>query len=612
MKILRECFLFQPCCRERKTLFWLWNWGWLIMAAVGTSILSLLLARGQYRLQIFLGYFRHPMIFLLNTLPVVMLIVLLYCLIGRAWIAFLAGSAPVMAMSVGNYFKLLCRDDPFLFADVPDITTAMGVAGRYDISMDGRLALCLLCLALGTAFLYLFVRGRPRNLRWRLLGAAALVLGAIPLGGLYTNQNIYANKTQNYEYASQWSATQVFLSRGFLYPFLHSIPDAFPEKPAGYSQELALEILSSYTAEDIPEERRVNVIGIQLEAFNDLERLGFTGISPEVYERFHALEAESYAGSLITDIFAGGTIQTERSFLTGDADLDNFRRATGSYVRYFSEQGYATEGSHPCYDYFYNRKNVNLYLGFDQYWFFENRYGAITGGYIGMDDTLFPDLWELYQARDASRPYFQFSVTYQGHGPYTTDALDGGGSYWIGDYQEESTYYILNNYLHWVHNTGENLAAFADALREDEAPVVLVAFGDHNPWLGYGNSVYQEQDINLDTSTEEGFRNYYGTRYLIWANNAARTVLGNDFTGTGPDVSPCFLMNVLFEQCGWGAGSAFMQTAEELRELSGVVSENGFYIETEGGFTREPSAAVREAQARYEIAQFYRKQHPEW
>ena len=34
--------------------------------------------------------------------------------------------------------------------------------------------------------------------------------------------------------------------------------------------------------------------------------------------------------------------------------------------------------------------------------------------------------------------------------------------------------------------------------------------------------------------------------------------------GTGPDVSPCFLMNVLFEQLGW-EGDAYMQAADACR-----------------------------------------------
>ena len=87
---------------------------------------------------------------------------------------------------------------------------------------------------------------------------------------------------------------------------------------------------------------------------------------------------------------------------------------------------------------------------------------------------------------------------------------------------------------------------------------MLAVFGDHKPWLGYSNSAYQELGVNLDTATEEGFYNYYSTRYLIWANDAAKEALGEDFVGEGPDVSSCFLMNLLFDLCGW-QGNAWAQ-----------------------------------------------------
>ena len=610
-KKIRDCFLFQAHCdTDRKRLFWAWNFFFLVASGIGTALLSLLLAIGRYPWHIFFGYFRHPLIALLNILPVVLLILLLYCLVGRAWIAFLVGSVPVMLASVGNYFKIVCRDDPFMFADIPDITTALGISERYDLSMNWRLGFCLFCMVFGTLFLFFFVRGRVRP-RWRLALGAVILLSIIPLVGVYTSDDVYDNKTQNYEYADQWAAPQVFLTRGFVYPFLYSIKEAFPEPPQGYSEEAALEILESYTPQDIPEDKKVNVIGIQLEAFNDLERLGITGIAPEVYEKYHALEAESYTGNLITNIFAGGTVRTERAFLTGDVTLEDFRRDTGSYVWYFKDQGYHAEGIHPYHDYYYNRKNVNSYLGFDQYWFFQNRYDEINDGHIAMDDVLFPDLLQFYQNRDKDTPYFNFTVTYQGHGPYATDALEGTDGWWDGTYSDESTYYILNNYLDSVQETAGQLWDFIQALREDEDPVVVIAFGDHNPWLGYSNSAYHDLGVNLDTSTEEGFYNYYGTRYLIWANDAAKETLNNDFTGEGPDVSPCFLMNVLFEQCGWGSGSAYMQLTGEVMEQIPVINTDGFYVEN-GQVTTALSDTAQELFSRLEIAQFYRKQHSEW
>ena len=54
-----------------------------------------------------------------------------------------------------------------------------------------------------------------------------------------------------------------------------------------------------------------------MEAFADLSLYDIDGLSPEVYRDFHELQAESYSGTLITDIYAGGTTETEWAVLRG-------------------------------------------------------------------------------------------------------------------------------------------------------------------------------------------------------------------------------------------------------------------------------------------------------
>lgn len=85
------------------------------------------------------------------------------------------------------------------------------------------------------------------------------------------------------------------------------------------------------------------------------------------YGTYHEILAESYHGQLLDNVFAGGTINMERAFLTGFAQLKNFRSATNSYARYFAGQGYTVYGSHPSYQWFYNRKNINAFLGLPTY-----------------------------------------------------------------------------------------------------------------------------------------------------------------------------------------------------------------------------------------------------
>ena len=169
-------------------------------------------------------------------------------------------------------------------------------------------------------------------------------------------------------------------------------------------------------------------------------------------------------------------------------------------------------------------------------------------------------------------------------------------------------YYILNNYLASVKDTSEHLTNLVDALREDDAPVVLVVYGDHNPWLGYSNSVYSEQNINIDMANREGFYNYFGTRYMIWANDAAKSALGKDFSGEGPDISPCFLMNLLFEQCGW-QGNAFMQATEAVRQELPVLTSLGRYVSRDGELVETPDEVGQAALETYRALEYYNGTH---
>lgn len=592
---MRTFWLFQHkptgLSRGKQACFWLWNLAWVLAAGICLGGLSLLYAYGTYPSILFRSYFVKGLIAFLNILPVAGLTLLLWLLTGRAWTGFLLSGVVTLGFSIGNYFKLQFRDDPVMFEDLKYLreVKAITAAAQYDLTPDKRILFGVGCVVLGTAALWLFARGVPRK-RVRLPLALVLCLAAVPVSRLYTDTEIYNVKTRNIDFINQWSSTQVYLSKGFVYPFLHSISTGIVRPPEGYSQAQTEALLASYTDQEIPEEERVDLITIQLEAFADFSYLTeVEGVDwTPAYETYHALEAESYTGDLLTNIFAGGTVNTERLFLTGLCSYQNFRAETNSYAWYLQTQGYRTEGSHPCYQWFYNRRNVNRYLGITDYWYFENRFQELSQGGIAPDSVLMPEIFRLYaENRDgAGDPYLSFNVTYQGHGPYSTEENTRGVDYTDGRYSTETTN-IVNNYLGSVADTAEQLRWLLDQFRGEDRPVVVVVFGDHKPWLGDGNSAYQELGISLDTTTEAGFRNYYGTRYLIWANDAAKAALGNDFTGEGEDTSSCFLMSVVFEQCGW-QGSAYMQATEQVRQVLPVITSVG-YCEEKGQLTKELS-----------------------
>ena len=104
----------------------------------------------------------------------------------------------------------------------------------------------------------------------------------------------------------------------------------------------------------------------------------------ELYAPWHELEKNSISGDLLTNIFAGGTVDSEWGFLTGYSRHDDFRVPTDSFVWYLREQGYQTLYDHPGHGWFYNRQNINSYLGFERYRYLEGDYDQLTKAYLSL------------------------------------------------------------------------------------------------------------------------------------------------------------------------------------------------------------------------------------
>lgn len=535
--------------------------------------------------ELFWSYFSHPWILILNLLPPVGLMWLFYLLSRRGWVGYLGGAVPFLALAVANYYKIRLRGDPVLGADLLLVTEAGGILGNYTLEFSRSVCLVLVCGVLGLLVALVLLPKRPMDWPLRLVGPLAIVLAAVPLLlFVYFSPAVY-EKVENGDLINPWAEVEVYSSKGVIYPFLHSCRDMLPSRPKGYDRDAAAAALGAYTDADIPADRRVNVVGVMLEAFADLTTLeglsDYPGVA-EVYAPWRDLAREGVSGQLLTNIFAGGTVDTEWSFLTGFSQYDDFRVDTDSYVWYLRDQGYRTQGGHPGYGWFYNRQNINRYLGFQEYWFTENHYGALVDPVTAAwhsDDVLVREI--LSGAEDVmsgGENVFSFSVSYQNHGPY--EEGDSAGKYLPASAPlSASTRNIVNNYLKGIDATLQSMADLAQGLEEMDEPVVLVLFGDHKPWMGNGNSAYLELGADFSLEELESFESYYATPYLIWANSAARQVLGDTFVpGDGEDISPCFLMNEVFALLGW-EGPAFLQLSDETRARTPLVHQSGRYLE---------------------------------
>lgn len=595
-----------------------WVFLWLTAFGLGIGLLSLYLTANSYAgidaQALWASYMKLPLLVVMNLLLPLLVVYLGFFLFARPWAAYLLSAVPFLGLALASYYKIQLRGDPVLASDLRLIRTAGGIMGNYTFELTEPVKLVIAGFAGMLAFSLVLLRRERMSQRGRLAGL--MVMLALTLASyfeFYTSADIY-EKTANNSLINPWSEVEIYLSRGTTYPFLYSVQDMLPNAPSGYRESEASSTLASYEDQDIPEGEKITFVGIMLEAFSDLTDFPVLDDIPavhEIYEPLHELEERSVSGRLLTNIFAGGTVDTEWGYLTGYSEHEEFRSPVNTYVRYFKSQSYDALYRHPGYSWFYNRSNVNEYLGFDECVFNDTGFGdliSISDALYHSDKVLVDYLLNDIDSRTAEDdPLFLFSVSYQNHGPYPSE------TYWEEYVTPEMTGWsmesccVINNYLAGIRSTVNEMCRMAEELEKRDEPVVFVFFGDHKPWMGNGNSVYTEMGINMDVSTLDGFYNYYATPYVIYANQAARDLLGSDFAEPGGDFSPCFLMAKVFDECGW-EGPGFMQLQREMRAVSPLMSSNGWRMQN-GQLTMELDGTAEDENGRYLRAQYYIETH---
>ena len=568
----------------------------LLLLGIGTGIISMMLGAAYFGMPMFYAYFGSPMLVFLNLLPPVLILFLAYLVGGRAWLAFLITSFIVLALSVIDFLKIQVRSDPLVITDFGLTEEVGNVASGYVMIINWKIYVAAFYVIIGTVVSAVLLKFKPSG-KIRLIGSVIIVaLSVLAYMTLYSSQKLY-NKTEATYEINIWSNSEKSIAKGFTYPFIYNFHDFASWPPEGYKSGQATELLSAYTDDAIPDDKKVNIVSVMLESYADLSTLGVIDFTQDVYDQLHALQEESVYGSLVTNTFAGGTTNSERSYLTGFTCHGDFQNPTNSYIWYLKQQGYYAEGFHAGYEWYYDRDKINENLGYDNYYFLEDLETEDR-----TDEFFFSEVLKLFDSRNVNTPYFSYNLSFQNHGPYDSE-ISCEESYFEQDDLSDSAYCILNNYLDGIADTTEHLTEFIDYFRTLDTPVVVVLFGDHMPWLGNSYVVYNELGINIDLSTEEGFYNFYETPYLIWANDAAKEVLDNDFTGYGGDISPCFLMNKVFDLCSW-QGNAFMKASNALYSRTGIVSAAGYFVEN-NILTTELSDETESIYRNYEIIEYY-------
>lgn len=525
-------------------------------------------------------------VFLLNMVPPFLVYWTLLFLLRKPSLVYGLMSLLTAALCLVNYYKISLRNEPLVFSDFSLAFEAVNMVGEYTLEFTTAVGVLVGFLLFSNLLhLYAFPLSYKMPMTWQFtIRSACVVILILALVIRYAifDEAVYED-TADYRNINRLAFTQVYLARGLWYPFLYSAgtpsePEfELPEVPEGSETPAAYLVLEDFE----PDEEEgiplgdISVVSIMLEGFCDYSDFAALAKEPgvlEAYEIWHRLSEESVSGNIINTVFGGGTAYTERSYLTGIPGADDeFGQVTDSYVWMFREAGYFTHGAHIGFQDFYNRINVNQNLGFENYYFYEDVYADLVPEerlYNDSDTEFFDSIIDqMEEALIMEQPTFGFYVTIQNHGPYSpaSDMSDPYISKSVGMNEEYRA--RLQTYLTGIEDTLQQIERLESYLNQREDPVMMVLFGDHMPWAGNGDSILLDLGVDIDTSTVEGMLNYYGTPYVIWANEAARQVITGEYPAEGGDFSNHFLMNKLFETVGWTQPPEIAFTSHVMGEL---------------------------------------------
>lgn len=542
---------------------------------------------------------------LMNILFFELVMVILYCLIGRLHVALALETGVFMLYGLVNYYVLSFRSQPIQPWDFFSIRTAASVAGNFHYGLDAHALTALIGFGVLIVAELLFCRNRlqhsVRNWMLRIPAAGCAVVALLAFVSLLHNEEFVQQEIRMYD--KLFTPTVMSERDGTAVAFLLELQYIDVDRPEEYSGEYAEELLAMQK-EPQTAEKRPNIIVIMDEAFSDLSVLGDFATNEDYMPFLHKLQEgadNTVTGNLYVSVKGGNTANTEFEFLTGNTmaflpygSIPYQQYVNGelpSLASYLAELGYATRAAHPYYASGWERETVYPLLGFEQADFIDHfAYARKLRKYVS-DESAFSYIIDSYEEKEEGTPLFFFEVTMQNHSGYSEDFDNFTPEITATDCGSES----LDRYLSLIRETDRALEELIGYFSEQEEDTMIVFFGDHQPADYVVEPLWNALGKNGAELTEEEQAKRYEVPFLIWANfeiEEAQNV----------EISANYLGGYALRAAGLPL-PAYEQYLETLRKEVPVLSEKTLI--TRDGYAGQPDAYEGELLQDYQILQYY-------
>ena len=577
-----------------------------------------------------------PLILVLNLLFFYVLYGLLTALTGSVRMGFRLATLVPMLFGLTNYFVVSFRGSPIVPWDLLSFGTAASVADNYEFVLSWKAFYSVL------AFIWMILLSSKSTVR---LGRKKLRV--ISIAAYAALMCLYVGEIQNSAVQSFFGMDTTLFTLNVLYrnngiaaAFLGNLRFLNIEQPSGYSVDKVEELMQQVEADEQGEEdaknepetdaqgetvqatqaetnataeteapassgQYPNIVVIMDEAFSDLSVWGDFATSEEVMPFFKSLQQEAVGGELYVSVKGGNTANTEFEFLTGDT-MGFLPKGSIPYQQYINDEtpslasylktlGYSTTAIHPYNRTGWDRDTVYEKFGFDEFLdkdSFSSPYRL--RGYIS-DKSAFDKIREQFSIKGDDERKFIFEVTMQNHGGYSRETPDFNIYLTLPEVTGKTTSVVATEkYLTLINQTDRALEELIDYFKEQDEPVIVVMFGDHQPSDYITNVIQRICGVTTSDSLadlEQGYR----VPFVMWSNYGLEHKY---YDG----ISVNYLSSILMENAGIPL-TGYQTFLKKLMETLPVINAN-VYRDADGNFYNYEDDAYSEELNDYQMLQY--------
>lgn len=454
--------------------------------------------------------------FFYNTLLIFMVLSPVV-LLKKKYFAYAVTVGGCALVGLTNGIVLNNRSTPFTAVDLTIAKSILPVIRNYYEVWQIVCIIILMVFAIGSLVcLYLYSPAFPEQ------GAAKGKIGFVIIMLFIFVGSTFYGKSTDILHRHFDNLIIGYQEYGVAYGFVVTLCDTGIDRPIDYSREKIRKLEKKMNTrntklekDQTKEEHTPNIIFIQLESFFDITTVKGLTCSKDPIPVIRKLQEEYTSGKLNVPVYGAGTINTEFEVISA-MNTDYFgvgeypyrsilhKTQCDSMAYWMRNLGYTSTVVHNNNASFYDRDAVFSNLGFDYFVSSENmNIQAQTSSGWAKDKVLTDEILNTMN-KTKGKDYI-YTISVQGHGDYPTTPMENPLITVDTGKDDEKYNNQVEYYTNQIYEMDAFIGELVKELEDYPEEVMLIAYGDHLPSLGYESS-------DIEGATK------YQTPYFIWDN----------------------------------------------------------------------------------------------